>query len=289
MAVVSTRDVRPSPPKNVGFGLAPQNLGAEQALLGMLLYDNGVYEHVSNRLNAKDFYEPFHARLYRAIERRILEGQLAEPILLANQLKHDPAFEKLGGLRYLADLVDCAPRAAKAPEYARAIHDDALRRAGLGESSSGSEPVTPVEGGWLNYVAIFRAEPLARIRMVKAGLSAVSAKQIISDLDMRGADAAEALDVPISTINRKAKNQDVLSRDESERFIGLARLIGQVQAMVEESGDPTGFDAQAWTARWLSEPLPAFGGERPIDYMDTMEGQTLVANMLARIQSGAYA
>ncbi len=141
----------------------------------------------------------------------------------------------------------------------------------------------------LSYLDIFRAEPLARIRMVKAGLSAATAKQIISDLDMRGADAADALDVPISTINRKAKNQDVLSRDESERFIGLARLIGQVQAMVEDSGDPRGFDAQAWTARWLAEPLPAFGGERPVDYLDTMEGQALVSNMLSRIQSGAYA
>ena len=141
----------------------------------------------------------------------------------------------------------------------------------------------------LNYLDLFRAEPRARIRMVKAGLPAASAKRIISDLDMRGADAAEALHVPISTINRKAKNQDVLSCDESERFIGLARLIGQVQAMVEESGDPAGFDAQAWTARWLAEPLPALGGERPVDYMDTMEGQALVAGMLARIQSGAYA
>ena len=84
----------------------------------------------------------------------------------------------------------------------------------------------------LNYLDLFRAEPRARIRMVKAGLPAASAKRIISDLDMRGADAAEALHVPISTINRKAKNQDVLSCDESERFIGLARLIGQVQAML---------------------------------------------------------
>jgi putative toxin-antitoxin system antitoxin component (TIGR02293 family) len=141
----------------------------------------------------------------------------------------------------------------------------------------------------LNYLAIFRAEPRQRIQIVKAGLPAISAKQIISDLDMRSADAAEALQAPISTINRKAKNHETLTRDESERFLGLAKLIGQVQAMVDDSGDPDGFDAKAWTARWLNEPLPAFGGDRPVDYMDTMEGQTLVANMLARIQSGAFA
>lgn len=141
----------------------------------------------------------------------------------------------------------------------------------------------------LNYLVIFRAEPQQRIDIVKAGLPATSAKQIISDLDMRSAAAAEALHVPISTINRKAKNHETLTQDESERFLGLAKLIGQVQAMVDESGDPAGFDAKAWTARWLNDPLPAFGGKRPVDYMDTMEGQTLVANMLARIQSGAFA
>nr|WP_295112575.1 antitoxin Xre/MbcA/ParS toxin-binding domain-containing protein [uncultured Caulobacter sp.] len=99
----------------------------------------------------------------------------------------------------------------------------------------------------------------------------------------------QALGVSIATINRKAKNQAVLTKGESERVLGLAKLVGQVQAMVEESGDPEGFDAGAWTARWLSEPLPAFGGARPVDFLDTMEGQRLVSDTLAKLQSGAYA
>ena len=35
--------------------------------------------------------------------------------------------------------------------------------------------------------------------------------------------------------------------------------------------------------------MPALGGERPVELMDTMEGQTLVSNLLAQMQSGAYA
>lgn len=141
----------------------------------------------------------------------------------------------------------------------------------------------------LSYVAIYKADPLDRIEMVKAGLPAEQAKQIIADLAMPVGVTYQALHVAISTINRKAKNQEVLAQDESERFVGLAKLIGQVEAMVEESGDPTGFDAKAWTSRWLQEPLPAFGGARPVDLMDTMEGQALVSETLARIQSGTYA
>jgi uncharacterized protein (DUF2384 family) len=59
--------------------------------------------------------------------------------------------------------------------------------------------------------------------------------------------------------------------------------------MVEESGNPEGFDAQNWVSHWLREPVPALGGERPVDLLDTMEGQALVSETLARMQSGSYA
>jgi putative toxin-antitoxin system antitoxin component (TIGR02293 family) len=148
---------------------------------------------------------------------------------------------------------------------------------------------TPKSEAALNYVQLFRAAPLERIKLVKSRLPASQAKTIISDLAIPSGSASRALHVSVSTLNRKTKMREALTQDESERVLGLARLIGQVQAMVEESGDPAGFDAREWTARWLSEPLPALGGARPLDLMDTMEGQSLVAETLARVQSGAYA
>lgn len=69
----------------------------------------------------------------------------------------------------------------------------------------------------------------------------------------------------------------------------VAGLLSQLEAIVEESGNPTGFDAGAWLSAWLREPLPALGGERPIDLLETMEGEALVSQKLAQIQSGAYA
>jgi replicative DNA helicase len=107
---------------------APHNMEAEQALLGALLYDNAAYERLTDRLQARHFYEPFHARLFAAMEEHIRKGQLAEPIVLMERFRRDPAFEELGGLRYLAELVDRAPPAANAPEYARVIYDLAMRR-----------------------------------------------------------------------------------------------------------------------------------------------------------------
>jgi replicative DNA helicase len=106
----------------------PCNIEAEQALLGTLLYDNAAYERLIDKLQARHFYEPFHQRLFSIMEEHIRRGQLAEPILIADRFKRDPAFEDLGGLRYLADLVDRAPPAVNAGDYARIIYDLALRR-----------------------------------------------------------------------------------------------------------------------------------------------------------------
>jgi len=106
----------------------PHNLEAEQALLGCLLFDNGAYERLYDGLTARHFYEPFHQKLFATIEEQIRVGHLAEPIVLMDKFKTDQAFNDLGGIRYLADLVDRAPPAANASDYARVIYDLALRR-----------------------------------------------------------------------------------------------------------------------------------------------------------------
>jgi replicative DNA helicase len=118
----------PSPPPSEPIATAPHNLEAEQALLGAILFDNAAYERLSDRLQARHFHEPFHQRLFQAMEEYIRKGQLAEPIGLMERFRRDPAFEDLGGLRYLADLVDRAPPAANAADYARIVYDLALRR-----------------------------------------------------------------------------------------------------------------------------------------------------------------
>ena len=127
MALVPLLDLR-AVEQPLDIQHAPANLEAEQALLGVLLYDNAAFERLSDTFQPSHFFEPFHGRLFGAIQNHIRRGQLAEPILMAEQFQRDPAFEDLGGVRYLADLVDRAPPAAHAPDYARVIYDLALRR-----------------------------------------------------------------------------------------------------------------------------------------------------------------
>jgi replicative DNA helicase len=106
----------------------PNNLEAEQALLGSLLFDNEAFERLPVGLNARQFYEPFHGRLFAAIEKLVRSGRRAEPIILMTQFESDPAFVELGGVRYLADLVDRAPPGANATEYGELVADMGARR-----------------------------------------------------------------------------------------------------------------------------------------------------------------
>ena len=138
------------------------------------------------------------------------------------------------------------------------------------------------------YATFFKAEPIDRIKMIRQGILASDAKRILFSLAVTEAAAMVALGIPFAAMNRRVKGQGRLPPAESERVLGVARLVGRIQDIVEESGNPQEFDAVAWMSRWLAEPLPALGGVRPLDLLDTMEGQALISNTLAHVQGGAH-
>ena len=143
--------------------------------------------------------------------------------------------------------------------------------------------------GGIVPIDLFRAGTAEKIAFIKKGVPARSAKYLIKGFRLDQKVMLDALSLKTATINRKATKNQVLSADESERVIGLAELLGQVEAMVEESGNPEGFDARIWLADWLRRPVPALGGAKPIEYLDTMKGQMLVSKLLLQMQTGAYA
>jgi hypothetical protein len=66
-------------------------------------------------------------------------------------------------------------------------------------------------------------------------------------------------------------------------------LTDMVQQIVMESGNPEGFNAEAWLQEWLAAPLPAFGNRRPWDVLQEPEGLAVVRATLLQIQKGSFA
>lgn len=80
--------------------------------------------------------------------------------------------------------------------------------------------------------------------------------------------------VPRRTLTRRKAQHELLSRDESDRAVRIARIISQAE---EVFGD----DAKA--ARWLRKPKERFEGRAPLDLLRTGTGSRVVAEMLSQI------
>jgi len=143
-------------------------------------------------------------------------------------------------------------------------------------------------GGRKYFETVFRYAPLERVDLIKAGVPAQMAVAVAKAMGVTKDSLYQTLGLPRATIDRKLRDGKALSSDESSRVLGIARLVGQAQAIIEESGDPAGFNAAEWVAQWLAQPVAALGGRKPGELMDTAEGQAIVSNLLDRAVSGAY-
>jgi putative toxin-antitoxin system antitoxin component (TIGR02293 family) len=138
------------------------------------------------------------------------------------------------------------------------------------------------------FTTIFLAQPQERILAIKQGVPASHVGALAARMAIPKEQLIDTLRLSRATVDRKARSEEPLSQDESERVLGIEYLIGQVENMVIESGNPEGFDAAKWISGWLNSPLPALNNQTPASYMDTIEGQKMVSNLLATVQSGAY-
>ncbi len=176
------------------------------------------------------------------------------------------------------------------PAVSRAIPQARpARKAAAPAAKAGALPAKSTSVFATNFRQVFEADAMERVRIVKLGVPASVVEAMARRMAMPKEKLVGTLGLARATIDRKARENKPLSSDESSRVLGMARLVGQVQAMVEESGNPEGFDAAEWVARWLDEPLPALGGQRPGELMDTPEGQGIVSQIVDRMRSGAYA
>jgi replicative DNA helicase len=119
-------------PADENFRAPPQNLEAEQALLGALLSNNEAADRVSNFLLPDHFSEGVHARIYEATTTLIRMGKLATPVTLKTHFENDATLKEIGGTAYLARLAASATTIINAEEYGRTIYELAQRRKLIG-------------------------------------------------------------------------------------------------------------------------------------------------------------
>ena len=106
----------------------PQNIEAEQALLGAILANNKAFEKISEFLKPHHFADSINAKVFEVISKLIQRGHVADIITLKNFFEQEGSLSEVGGHKYLIKLADSASPLTNADYYAQFIYDKFLRR-----------------------------------------------------------------------------------------------------------------------------------------------------------------
>jgi replicative DNA helicase len=117
--------VAPSPPSAI---VPPQNLEAEESVLGAMLLSATAIGAVTEVLEASDFYRESHGTIYKAALALYGKGEPVDAITLANELDERSELERVGGTAKIAELAAVVPATSNAEHYARIVKEMATLR-----------------------------------------------------------------------------------------------------------------------------------------------------------------
>ena len=117
----------------------PQNLEAEQSVLGSILIDKEAIIKVADILQPDDFYEPANSEVYTAILALFEKRKPIDLITLTDYLEKEKKIEQVGGATYLTTLVNFVPSSAHVKHYADIVHNKATLRRLISAASNSIE------------------------------------------------------------------------------------------------------------------------------------------------------
>ncbi len=111
-----------------GVRVPPNDLQAEESLLGAMLLSRDAIASAVESCRTEDFYRPAHGHIFEAICSLYAQGEPADPITVADELKRADLLEAAGGPGDLIGLQANTPAIANAARYARIVQEHALLR-----------------------------------------------------------------------------------------------------------------------------------------------------------------
>ncbi|KKU10452.1 MAG: Replicative DNA helicase [Parcubacteria group bacterium GW2011_GWB1_46_8] len=102
--------------------LPPQDLEAEQSVLGSLMIDKNAVIKVADTLVPIDFYRPNHQQIYETVLDLFGKGQPIDILTVSSRLKEKNLLEESGGMSYLSQLVNMVPTSSHIAHYAKIVN-----------------------------------------------------------------------------------------------------------------------------------------------------------------------
>src|SRR3989344_2312549 len=108
--------------------LPPQNLEAEQSVLGALMLDKNAIINVADILLPEDFYKPAHAKIYEEILKLYEKREPIDFLSVTTKLKNGNLLKEVGGNSYLTQLIESVPTSAHVEHYAKLVKEKKILR-----------------------------------------------------------------------------------------------------------------------------------------------------------------
>ena len=108
--------------------LPPQNVEAEQSVLGAMLIEREAISRVTEILRPEDFYREAHRIIYNSILQLFNKNEAVDLITITEQLKKEDKLEAVGGISFITSLANSMPTAANVAYHARIVEEKALLR-----------------------------------------------------------------------------------------------------------------------------------------------------------------
>tara|TARA_B100000242_G_scaffold67143_1_gene41722 strand:- start:123 stop:1538 length:1416 start_codon:yes stop_codon:yes gene_type:complete len=104
----------------------PNNIEAEQSVIGSILISNEIFDEVSLIIKSSNFYDPLHKKIFEAIEKLVYSGMLANPITLKNYFENEK--DKIDIPEYLVKITKFSSSTRQTIEYSKIIYDLYVKR-----------------------------------------------------------------------------------------------------------------------------------------------------------------
>lgn len=194
--------------------IMPNNLDAEQALLGCMLIDNEILAEVLDGLDKNDFYHESHQNILAAMKLVFAERKPVDIVTLCDKLESEKNLDKAGGVTYVSELAQITPSAANFRFYLDIVKRDSINRSliraarDIAEYSKASD------------------DSLASIQFAEEKIYSISATQDTSA--MKDIREGSGIDAVLDKFEKLAKDKDAF-KGVTTGFTRLDRLTNGLQ------------------------------------------------------------
>ncbi|OIO50120.1 MAG: replicative DNA helicase [Candidatus Brennerbacteria bacterium CG11_big_fil_rev_8_21_14_0_20_43_10] len=179
--------------------LPPQDIEAEQSVLGGIMIDKNAITKVADILVAEDFYRPNDQKIYETMLELFSKSQPIDILTVSSRLKEKEQLEEVGGISYLTELINAVPTSSHIAHYAKIVNKKRVLRELLaasyeiGELASHEEKETQdiLDEAEQKIFAVFQRIVINAFQHIKQGL-----KQAFERIDMLHKQKGQLRGVP---------------------------------------------------------------------------------------------